>query len=146
MIYIHINIPTEPDMDNLLIKNDNTKTLCDKIKKYIGDIQFFDGISGINTLLKKIEINFTKTKININVGEITPSYIFQTYNIVGENIYIFEQIVETLENISIKHQKQFVMNVTDKKLSQINDTYLNILTIYTKYKTKSFDNITKYNI
>jgi hypothetical protein len=133
-------------MDIISEKINNINTLHLSIKQYVDKIPKFNkeynekidvNLHYIEKLFKQLK----KDKMTFNEKNspesATPMGIFVLMGTINEIVYNIKEIVDSIEIISIRHQKQFVLNISEADLQYINKSLNNILNLYNIYEKLS---------
>jgi hypothetical protein len=123
-------------MDTVLDKINRIDNLYMFVKKYSDKIPKFN--KDFNEKIHMSFININKSFKKINIGNINNDMnvneIFTLWNIINEIAYYIKEIIDTIKDISTRHQKQFVMHISEIDLQNINNLYSNIINTYNNYE------------
>jgi len=129
------------------IITDKVKKIDDlygSIKKYLGKILLLDKNSEIDGSIVAIDKLLSKCKntrgidTNFDIAE-----IFSLWGSINEINYNIKGIIHTLDFLSVKYQKRFLLDVSDDDLETFNNNFIHIKVIFNKYSADSDTDIIK---
>jgi hypothetical protein len=124
-------------MDIFKNKVKTTKQLYEKLHKYIEVIPDFSAIK-LQDIISNINKNFTQLESNKNHNAV--KFIFSSWNLINETLYLIKSILFNLELVAENYEKRFFDGVSENDIDRINEIHGNIDFIYKKFQKDELDN------